>query len=273
MQASDNFAAQCRAEATRSESLLSDDEETAVARLICEEVLNGLISSALVTSAINVLVSYKHTKSIDHIFRYLPNAPPTVAAAIRGMALTKFDGATLGTLGTLFEKIQVGKALIKQCRVFDGRCNDLNSKELAELALCWRQVCALGIAALCCLERGCKAVWSADRLRTLDKLVELLGNARNGESPYLGVDGYPLIPQWAEQRRHRRQSVDLEARVHADSEIQHAKVVDISHEGIGLDRIFGLRPGQRLAVVFDDRRVVGIVTWTGGGRAGIQICA
>jgi hypothetical protein len=227
-QTSDNFAAQCRAEAICGESLLSDDDETAIERMICEEVINCLISAGLVTSAINVLISYKHTKSIDHVFRYLPNEPPTVAAAIRGLALTKFDCATLATLDTLFEKIGVGKALIKRCRVFDGQCDDLDSKELAELALCWRQVCALGVAALCCLERGCKTFWSADRLRTLDKLVELLGNARNGESPYLGADGYPLIPHWAEQRRHRRESVDLEARVHSDSEIYHAKVVDIS---------------------------------------------
>jgi hypothetical protein len=260
------------AEAMPSKGSLVIGEAVATTRELCEEVSNCLISSALVTSAINILVAHKHTKSIDHIFRYLPGDPVIVTVVTRGRAPSNFDRATLGTLETLFEKVAVGKALVRQCRVFDGQCDDLHSRELGDLLLCWRQVCALGVAALCCLERCCKAFWSAEKLRTLDRLIELLGNARNGESPYVGADGYPLIPHWAEQRRQRRQSVNLGARVYVGSETRDAKVVDISSEGVGLDHVFGLRAGQLVLVEFEgDRQLDGIVTWTAAGRAGIQM--
>jgi hypothetical protein len=239
---------------------------------VCVEITDCLISSALVTNAINILVSHKHTRCIDHIFRYLPGDPPTVTALLTGLVPIALDSATLVALTSLLEKIEHGKSLIKQCEVFDGQCSDLDSRELAHLALCWRHVCALGIATLCCLERSCKPFWSTEKLRTLDRLIELLGSARNGESPYLGADSYPLVPHWAEQRRDRRQSVNLSARVHADGDTHHARLVDISDRGIGLDRIFGLRPGRRVAVEAEDgNRFDGVVTWTSAGRAGVEL--
>lgn len=250
----------------------SEVEIRDVKRAVCEGVSNCLISSALVTAAINIVVSHKHTKSVDHIFRYLPREHATVTVVTRGLAPADFDRATVDTLDSLFERIRIGKALIEQCGAFNGQSDDLDSRELEELVVCWRQVCALGVVALRGLERCSKEYWSAEKLRTLDKLVELLGNVSNGQSPYLGADGYPLIPHWVEQRRHRRQSVNLGARVHFDGDTHDAKVVDISSEGVGLDRIFGLRSGQRVRLEFDDdRKLDGLVSWTAGGRAGIQV--
>jgi hypothetical protein len=132
--------------------------------------------------------------------------------------------------------------------------------------------CALGIAVLCRLEQVCKAsFWSSERLRTFDKLIELLGNARNGQSPYLGSDGYPLVPHWAEKRRDKRQLVSLDAKVCCAGETHIAIVADITEQGLGLNRIFGLRSGRIVTVELDDGRgFVGVVTWASGGRAGIE---
>jgi hypothetical protein len=254
-----------------SEPSISEGSETLSA--VCEEVTNCLIGAALVTSALNIVVAQKQTKPIDHVFRYLPGEAATVAAVTRGKVPIHLDSATNSTLNSLLERIKAGKTAILQCAVFDGQCDDLGSRELADLCLSWRRICVLGIAALCCLERACKPIWSAERLRTLDRLVELLGSARNGECPYLDVDGYPLVPHWAEQRQHRRQVVDLSAKVKVDGLALTARVVDISSDGIGLDRVFGLRTGRRVGVELEDgRKLHGEVAWSAGGRAGLQAC-
>ena len=237
------------------------------------EVTRCLVSSALVTSAINILVAHKCTKCIDDIFRYLPADLPTVTAVSRRLLPFELDGETIGALVALTDKVETGKVLVKHCRLFDGRCDDLDFAELPDLARCWREVCALGIAALCSLERSCKPLWSAERLRKADRLMDLLVSARDGASPYPGPDGYPLLPQWAEQREDRRHQVDQLARVHIDGSILGAKVIDISSRGIGLDRVFGLRQGRPVVVVLaDGSRFDGVVTWTAGGRAGVEFC-
>ena len=240
---------------------------------VCLEVTKCLVSSALVTSAINILVAHKCTKGIDHIFRYLPADLPTVTAVRRQLLSVELDGETIDALIALNDKVETGKALVKHCQLFDGRCDDLDSAELLDLARCWREVCALGIAALCFLERSHKPFWSAERLRKADRLMELLVSARDGASPYPGPGGYPLLPHWAEQREDRRHQVNQVARVHVDHSILDAKVVDISSRGIGLNRVFGLRQGRPVVVVLaDGSRFDGVVTWTAGGRAGVELC-
>jgi hypothetical protein len=102
-----------------------------------------------------------------------------------------------------------------------------------------------------------------DELRTFDKLIELLGNARNGQSPYLGSDGCPLVPHWAEKRRDKRQLVGLGAKACCAGVTHIAIVADITEQELGLNRIFGLRSGRIATVELDDGRgFVGVVTWT-----------
>jgi hypothetical protein len=252
---------------------LRDAQVPYVTRAVCEEMTHCLVSTALVAGALNILLAEKDAKSIAQIFRCLPTEPAVATAVTRGLIPADFDSATLGTLTTLLDHIRTGKSSIARCRVFDGQCHDLGAEELENLCHLWRHICALGIAVMCCLEASCKAFWSTEKLLKLDRLIELLSNARDGERPCLGPDGYPLVPHWAEQRRRARQRVDQSARVRVRRETHNVMVADLSTEGLGLDRIFGLRVGSPVSVqLADGRECEGIVTWTAGGRAGLQIC-
>jgi hypothetical protein len=194
-----------------------------------------------------------------------------ITAVARGVVQAGFDDATLSNLDLLAVNMKAARASIERCRVFDGRCEEGDWMDLEDVVLEWRKVCALGINGLCCLERVCNALVSPERLRALDRLIEFLGNARNGESPYLGADGYPLVPHWAEHRQDRRELVSLGAIVRCDRKAHNAIVTDIAVHGIGLDRIYGLRRGQCVAVELEDgRRFAGTVAWTAGGRAGVD---
>jgi hypothetical protein len=273
MVASDAVAHVQASIASLAQEPLRDEQVPYVTRAVCEEMTRCLVSTARVTGALNILIAEKQTNSIAQIFRCLPTEPAVATAVTRGLIPADFDTATHAALNALLDHIRIGKSSIARCRIFDGPCHDLGAEELEKLCHLWRHICALGIAVMCCLEASCKPFWSTEKLLILDRLIELLSNARDGERPCLGPDGYPLIPHWAEQRRRTRQRVDQCARVRVRKETHKVMVADLSTEGLGLDRIFGLRVGSPISVqLADGREYEGIVTWTAGGRAGLQIC-
>jgi hypothetical protein len=251
---------------------LSDRDTRYIARAICEEMTSCLVSTALVTGALNIVVAEKDAKPIGHIFRYLPAEPAVTAALLRGYIAVDFDSSTIITLDVLLDRLRAAKGSVAKGTLFDAPWDDAAGQALADVAHLWRNICVLGIATLFRLEQSCKDYWSTERLRTLDRLVELLGRARDGERPYVGADGYPLIPHWADQRRYKRERVDLCARIRSEGETHSAVVADVSPEGLGLERIFGLRTGARVSIQLDDgREFDGVVSWTAGGRAGLRI--
>jgi PilZ domain len=241
-----------------------------IAEAVWLEFNNIFIPTALMTSVLNMIVRHKLTERIDYVLEHLPGHPVLIGAIIRQLVGSDFDSRTLAIFESLFEKLHLGKTLIRRYKFgYDDEGNQ-SWRELAEIVKYWCGICDLEIIAVRDLERYLSR--PARTRKFGSEMIELLESARDGESPYLQNDGKILFPSWAERRRQPRQTVEVVVTVFCDGATFKAHIKDISTHGLLLDRIFGLCEGATVGIEFDNGRVLdGIVVWTAGGRVGIEL--
>ncbi len=247
------------------------EERGSATTYLCTEIIGNLSSAILVTSAMNNVVAYKQISGIDAIFRYLPcEMSLTRARSFLSAHAPHFAGGAHAEIDTLFDEVQRGTVWTKRCEFFDGSSEKQDWGDLYDLSLHWRHVCALGFGALRDLGRSLRESCPAEVSPAMGGLLQMLRDVRDGSCPYIGSDGEFILPSWLNRRSDERQIVKMAARVSCGNEVQEGIVRDISRHGVGLDGVFGLRRGRRVAVEIENGcRFEGVVIWAAGGRAGV----
>jgi PilZ domain-containing protein len=71
--------------------------------------------------------------------------------------------------------------------------------------------------------------------------------------------------------RHHRQPVRMKATLHAYSGSHRVEIIDYSPHGLGLERVSGIQPQERLTVELPSGlRLPMMVLWLEDGRAGLR---
>jgi hypothetical protein len=124
-----------------------------MAEAIWLEFNNIFIPTALMTSVLNMIARHKLTERIDNVLEHLPGHPVLIGAIIRQLVGSDFDSRTLAIFESLFEKLHLGKTLIRRYKFRDDDGGNQSWRELAEIVKYWCGICDLEIIAVRDLER------------------------------------------------------------------------------------------------------------------------
>ena len=232
-----------------------------------QEVHYIAILTALTCSTLNYNYQFDTWRPSKEFMRFLPPEPIILPILFRRWSnLNPTPGVT-----HLFDHyasyLADAKRLVRS--VYASPDGKPRAAQIDEVVSTWQAVASATLLALYEIDRIMDD--DADEQQIRSELADLLIAVRDGNSPAL-VDGRPIMPTWAQRRRHRRVLVNMNATARYRGQSHAVLLVNVSQGGIGLDFMSGVKIGEFVAVTLPSgRRLLGSVTWSNGSRAGLVL--
>ena len=234
------------------------------------EFLNSTLWTSAITSMVTAKAAGRPLRFVGPATAYISPDPlifPAVASWLTAPIKHPF---MVGSLHTYYLRLAFARVLTQMPEADWQPGADVKMENWRQLSDVWRRTCALASIAI--------HYWY-DTISTLDVDVKsrlnaahlLIMSAKNGETPCVRSDGLVFVPGYMDERRQERRMVGCKILLEAAGFCGSATLQDISIGGMGLAFCPAFAVGAQVSAQLNTgRRLVGIVTWSRGNRAGAK---
>lgn len=247
------------------------------------EVRNTSVLTAITGSILNSLAAAEARELPAYTAAYLPPDPVVFAGVAYRIVEVGGCAETYNILSSLYSGLAAAKALLQSrasprnglgfgdrpSRFSPGSSRPISSESLGELVDAWRGLAGRALLAIYELERIQFAVHNDLEAGEGENLPAMLRAVRDGSSPCL-LEGRPVMPSWAQRRRHRRVLLNMMATARYGGQTREVLVVDVSQGGLAMDFADDVEVGTVVSLrLSNGRRLAGSVAWSHNRKAGI----
>ena len=249
-----------------------DDSNPALEGLVCEIQQAGLLTAVTLSWA-NASTDIKIAEKARTYSHYVPQDPVLASTLLNMTGSMDLSANTITSIDDFLHALSSARPgfldMMKDAEEISLEHATIIHRKA--ITADWKNVADIGITALQALKGQIAGRLPSLYLEACSKLIQILQDARSGNTPCIDSAGEPLLPQLPQRRSSMRRSILENCNITIAGNTYNCMVNDISPGGVGLTRVPQVTAGKPVSIEMSTGRVFeGRIAWCRNSAAGVQ---